>query len=98
MSKLVLLGVLIFLSLGHAQAQTAAEQDRLQRNQIEREQQQREQLQRVPDVRLNLPSIKNEPSQLPVETPCFVISSFEIKDLSGKSTSEFEWITILARY
>jgi hemolysin activation/secretion protein len=85
-------GFALLLCMCNAWGQSAVEQDRVQRNQIEREQQQREQLQHVPDVRVNLPRHPESEIELPVEQPCFAITSFELLDLNKQPAHEFEWV------
>jgi len=93
-------GTLMGLALGlNAIAQITPAQERdigirnqqeLQRQQ-QQEPQQRQQLERAPDVRLTAPD-KSTSQALPIETPCFLIERFELKNSLGAPVPEFDWV------
>ena len=80
-----------------AQVTSIQERDIGIRNQQELHRQQqieqllRQQQERTPDVRLPNPE-KSISQTLPIETPCFLIERFELKNTSGESLSKFDWV------
>lgn len=66
-----------------------AEQELLRQQQ--QEQQQRQKLERTPDVRMSAPEGVAIPA-LPIETPCFDLRRLELKNISGVSMPEFDWV------
>ena len=80
-----------------AQVTSIQERDIGIRNQQELQRQQqieqllRQQHERTPDVRLPNPE-KSISQTLPIETPCFLIERFELKNASGESLPKFDWV------
>jgi hemolysin activation/secretion protein len=66
-----------------------AQQELLRQQQ--QEQQQRQQLERTPDVRMSVPDGWATPT-FPIETPCFELRRLELKNISGVSIPEFDWV------
>lgn len=68
---------------------TRAQQELLRQQQ--QEQQQRQKLERTPDVRMSAPE-RRATTTLPTETTCFDIRHLELKNISGASMPEFNWV------
>lgn len=92
----LMLGSVLWISamaqITPAQVRDAASRNEqeLQRQQ-QQEQQQRQQIERATDVRLTAPE-KVTSQTLPIETLCFLIERVELKNSSGVSLPEFDWV------